>query len=316
MPRRDVKPVGMKRTQQLPSVSFSVGSGAPHPTVRGIDIDWLHESQLVQLNRWRCHESGTGITDERQQHWRVIGFVHAGAYQLHSPRGQALIDPMNVAFLNPHEPYQTSHPCGCGDRGSSMILREDMLREIVAERRPDLADSAADPFTAPSGPCPSRAFIRHRRLMRQLEGREPVEPIAVEEAALAVAAEIVGAALAPGQTAARRRSRSARRDLAEETQLLLGREFRHRVRLADLARAVDTTPYHLCRVFREVCGMPIHRYLTLLRLRGAVEALAQDVKDLSSLALDLGFSSHSHFTESFRREFGFPPSRFRRPGPG
>ena len=30
------------------------------------------------------------------------------------------------------------------------------------------------------------------------------------------------------------------------------------------------------------------------------------------LALDLGFSDHSHFTNAFREEFGAPPSAFRR----
>ena len=34
--------------------------------------------------------------------------------------------------------------------------------------------------------------------------------------------------------------------------------------------------------------------------------------DLTALALDLGFSSHSHFTAAFRRAFGRPPAEFRR----
>jgi len=284
----------------------------PHPSVRGIDIDWLHESRLVQLNRWRCHEAGPGVTSERQQHWRVIGFVHAGAYQLHSPRGKALIDPMTVAFLNPGEPYQTSHPCGCGDHGSSMILRDDVLREIVAEHRPDLAEAAADPFRAASGRCPSTAFLGQRCLLRRLERRESVDPVWVEETALAIAGEVVAAALSSRRSVTRGPARPAHRELAEQTRRHLGREFRRRVRLVELARAVETTPYHLCRVFRQQNGMPVHRYLTLLRLRSAVEALAQGPTDLTRLALDLGFSSHSHFTATFRHEFGFPPSEFRR----
>jgi AraC-like DNA-binding protein len=34
--------------------------------------------------------------------------------------------------------------------------------------------------------------------------------------------------------------------------------------------------------------------------------------DLTALALELGFSSHSHFTDAFRAEFGRAPSRIRR----
>ena len=57
--------------------------------------------------------------------------------------------------------------------------------------------------------------------------------------------------------------------------------------------------------------MPVHRYLSRLRLRTALERLEQGSQDLTALALDLNFSSHSHFTDAFRREFGFTPSNFR-----
>ena len=57
--------------------------------------------------------------------------------------------------------------------------------------------------------------------------------------------------------------------------------------------------------------MPIHRYLTQLRLRSSLERLADGANDLTALALELGFSSHSHFTDAFRREFGHAPSRDR-----
>jgi AraC-like DNA-binding protein len=79
-----------------------------------------------------------------------------------------------------------------------------------------------------------------------------------------------------------------------------------------VARAVHASPFHLARVFRERAGVPIHRYLTRLRLRAAIERLADGADDLTALALDLGFSSHGHFTDTFRREFGRTPSDVRR----
>ena len=44
----------------------------------------------------------------------------------------------------------------------------------------------------------------------------------------------------------------------------------------------------------------------------ALERLAVGADDLTTLALELGFSSHSHFTDAFRREFGRPPSAARK----
>jgi len=59
--------------------------------------------------------------------------------------------------------------------------------------------------------------------------------------------------------------------------------------------------------------MPVWKYVQRLRLQEAALALAEGAEDLSGLALDLGFSSHSHFAQAFRTHFGAPPSHFRRP---
>src|SRR5262249_18771934 len=82
--------------------------------------------------------------------------------------------------------------------------------------------------------------------------------------------------------------------------------------LDDVARAVHTSPFHLARLFGERTGLPVHRYLTQLRLRAALDRLAGGASDLTALALDLGFSSHSHFADAFRREFGRTPSDVRK----
>ena len=62
------------------------------------------------------------------------------------------------------------------------------------------------------------------------------------------------------------------------------------------------------RVFREETGFSLHGYRTQLRLRLALDALAAG-REIGELAHDLGFASHSHFTDSFRRVFGVAPSR-------
>ena len=43
----------------------------------------------------------------------------------------------------------------------------------------------------------------------------------------------------------------------------------------------------------------------------ALERIADPALPLTELALDLGFASHSHFTDTFRRTFGRPPSAVR-----
>jgi AraC family transcriptional activator of tynA and feaB len=55
----------------------------------------------------------------------------------------------------------------------------------------------------------------------------------------------------------------------------------------------------------------LRRYTRRLRARVAAERLSTGARDLTGLGLDLGYADHSHFTNSFRREWGMPPSRFR-----
>ena len=83
------------------------------------------------------------------------------------------------------------------------------------------------------------------------------------------------------------------------------------ISLDDVSRAVHASPFHFARIFQERTGVPVHRYLTRLRLRAALERVAAGESDLTRLALELGFSSHSHFTDAFRREFGRAPSTVR-----
>lgn len=85
-----------------------------------------------------------------------------------------------------------------------------------------------------------------------------------------------------------------------------------RLTLADLAAEVGATPFHLCRSFRAVTGWRLHQFRDQVRVRTALELISRRRGDLTGLALELGYSSHSHFTEAFRRSFGVPPSALTR----
>lgn len=277
--------------------------------VTGIDIAPVFETPLIRLTRWRCRERVCGVTEERQQHWRVFGFVHEGAFELRTPRGGGLIDALHAGIFNPFEPYTTSHPCGLGDHGSGLVLRDDLFLEILARRHPRAAED--ERRLPPSAPCPTTALRRQFDLLRAAGSPQGLDPVAADETAVALAAEIFDGAAEIVPHVRIEPTIARHRDLAESVKTFLGREYRRPLHLGAIAAAVGSTPAHLCRVFRKATGETIHRYLTRLRLRAALEPLLMGVEDLSGLALDLGFSSHSHFTFAFRREFGCTPSRWR-----
>lgn len=109
------------------------------------------------------------------------------------------------------------------------------------------------------------------------------------------------------------RTRQRHRALTEKARLYLEEHYRERLRLANIAGPLGVSPGFLCHVFRRETGFSIHGYQTHLRLARARELiLAGRGDDLTQLALELGFASHGHFTDTFRRKVGLPPSTFRR----
>jgi AraC-like DNA-binding protein len=121
----------------------------------------------------------------------------------------------------------------------------------------------------------------------------------MEEAAALVLAEVAGhlgtRALQTSPAIVDRARRALAEDLGE------------RLTLAELARRVHASPYHLARVFKGATGSTVHGYREGLRLRAAADRAVAGHR-LSEVAADLGFASHSHLTARFRRRFGVPPS--------
>ncbi|HJT18653.1 MAG TPA: helix-turn-helix transcriptional regulator, partial [Thermoanaerobaculia bacterium] len=100
------------------------------------------------------------------------------------------------------------------------------------------------------------------------------------------------------------------RDSVEEVKRVVAAAPQKNISLRQLARSAECSPYELCRRFRRETGMTITQFRHSLRLRTALELLRAH-SDITAIALDLGYASHSHFTAAFRRCFGLTPSQFR-----
>ena len=65
-------------------------------------------------------------------------------------------------------------------------------------------------------------------------------------------------------------------------------------------------------VFRGLVGTSLYDYVLRERLAQALNAVVDGDEDITGIALNAGFASHSHFTARFRRFFGCPPVALRR----
>jgi AraC family transcriptional regulator len=287
------------------------------PTEDPLIFGPLHQGPVVAIHDYRCRACRGGPGAEEHSDSNSIVLMRRGAFCKHFGRRTITADVNQAVFFAQGSTYRVSHPADCGDRGTVFILSPQVLVDIVRELDPSVDDRPDRPFPFVTGPCEPDIFWRHRELSRSLEadGTEPPDPLRADVAALAIVADVLESAFARhGLPRGRRRTGTDadHADRAEAAKTYLASRLCGRVTLDDVARAVHASPFHLARVFRQRTGVPIHRYLTRLRLRAAIERLVDGADDLTAMALELGFSSHSHFADAFRREFGRTPSRVRR----
>jgi AraC-like DNA-binding protein len=113
-----------------------------------------------------------------------------------------------------------------------------------------------------------------------------------------------------GRSAARRATTEAHRELAHAVIERVGRDVAANETLGELAANAYVSPFHMARIFRGTTGVPIHAYRTELRLRASLAPIA-DGERLADVAQQLGFASHAHLTDRFRRAYGMSPVEWR-----
>jgi AraC-like DNA-binding protein len=232
---------------------------------------------------------------------------YRGLFVWHVGGDEVVGDANQVIFVRAGEPYRMSGPLHGGYAETVLTPEPGLLAEIAHVPGRRLAEHPL--FTRRAWraePELQRLGARFRDRARQsVADAARGAGLAAEEAVV----ELLRAALRPVARPAPARGSSVAR-LVRRAKEFLEAELPNRILLADVARAAGASPAHLTSVFRRVEGVPLHRYLTQLRLARALAELPH-ADDLTTLALDLGFSSHSHFTAAFRAAFGSTPSRGR-----
>ncbi|MCK9781626.1 MULTISPECIES: helix-turn-helix domain-containing protein [Enterobacterales] len=83
------------------------------------------------------------------------------------------------------------------------------------------------------------------------------------------------------------------------------------IHLEELAAYSGYSLWHMQKIFKEVTGTSLGKYIRQRRLAGAIHLLRTSERSIFDIALDFGFGSQSHFTYMFRKEYGITPFDFR-----
>lgn len=84
------------------------------------------------------------------------------------------------------------------------------------------------------------------------------------------------------------------------------------IRIEDICKQIHLSPYYFIRMFRESIGMTPHEYLLKIRIEKAAELLRMGSYSIEEVSGLIGFVSPAHFSSTFRKVMGIPPSEYKK----
>jgi AraC-like DNA-binding protein len=273
----------------------------------------LAHTPLVALGEFRCPTDAPQFRGGGPQPCAYVVFPRTPV-KISPYRGRSeLCTPAIASYYNEGDVYDRQAVSDRGDNSDWIAVSRSLVNELVADSD---ASASCSGFSGCFAPIASEDFLAQQRLFRRVGSGPALSALQIEEAVLSLLRRMLADAVGGwtrspvGVRSSRPETERRRQCMVDEARQLIAIRFREEFSLSDLARQVNASPGHLARGFRALTGTTVHDYRMQLRLRAALPLLPDFRNDLSSLALDLGFSSHSHFGEAFRRQFGLTPSDY------
>ncbi|MEO8031990.1 MAG: AraC family transcriptional regulator [Gemmatimonadota bacterium] len=277
------------------------------------DLDQVvFDSPVARAGAFRCRVDDPRFRDSGPIQGHLVAFPRSPVMIRQSGSATILADTRTATIYNLGRSYERMPLSPDGDRSDWFAVSPETALAIAQEHDPLPPDRPETAFRFEYATTEGELYFRQRRLFLRLE-RGAFDQLEAEEEILRLIGAVIqrAAGQPPHWRELSSRGARAHAELVASARTLLATEFTESIDLTTLAQRLGTSPYHLCRVFRRGTGLTLNNYRLDLRLRLAVERLADPRVDLSRLAHDLGFSSHSHFTARLRHWFGAPPSVLR-----
>jgi AraC-like DNA-binding protein len=239
------------------------------------------------VERHRCHS---------------ISYVRKGSFGYHS-RGRShelVAGSFLIGF--PDTEFVCTHDHVCGDECLSFFLGPELV-EAIGAQNPAWQIGTAPPL--------SELMVLGELAQAAADGSSD---IGLDEVGHLIArrfVEVVDGERRRGPTVTAQDRRRA-----VETALWLDAQSHREIGLEDAAGQAGVSAYHFLRLFSRVLGVTPHQYLVRSRLRRAARLLADDDRDVTDIAYDVGFGDLSNFVRTFHRAAGVPPNKFRQAARG
>ncbi|MDK1375455.1 MULTISPECIES: AraC family transcriptional regulator [unclassified Sinorhizobium] len=260
-------------------------------------------TSTVTLRDVVCDGSCRGRSAEECAHSTSLVYPYRGVFMRHVGRSDTVAESNQVLFFNHGEEYRISHPIAGGDACLDVKVSEEVLAELAPP--PQLRSGANVSFRRQRRRIDARAQALVA-LLRHSLGRGIAETLEAETLTLTLIRRSLGEPTSHGAAGT-----YGGRKLVDRAKLVLSADLGRRWTLGEVAKEVGVSPVYLTQLFQQVEAMPLYRYQLRLRLARALDLLGS-YHDLTALGLELGFSSHSHFSSAFKQAYGRTPAEFQR----
>jgi AraC-like DNA-binding protein len=241
----------------------------------------------------------------------LLVFPRTSVTITHVGKEPVVADQNTVMFYNDGQIYSRGQLSEKGDLCEWFYVEPQLVADAIRSFDQHVDDHPFAPFSFSHGPSDATSYLLQRIVVDHILGTEQQDTLLIEETVLHILQRIIGNSYRRRGIVPHQSKNSMERDVVDATQKIVATCFEQNPSLAQIAALLNYSPFHVCRLFRKYTGQSIRQYLNQLRLRASLEYVTQTDIDLTNLALKLGFASHSHFTEAFRKRFGLPPSTIR-----
>ncbi|MFY2559997.1 helix-turn-helix transcriptional regulator [Corallococcus terminator] len=258
----------------------------------------LLESEQFRVLDSRCRHPRAGPAEERGGDPGHLVLLRRGCFSYHRGPRRFVADPCTALLHHPRVDYRVGHPGAEGDDATVIKLAPELFDELWGRRGPDHPELGLS----------AEVHLRHARVCAAL--RDPGGDRLSREETVFALLEVVASDRQRAEAPARG-DRGARRRTVGRVRALLAAQLAANLSLDTVAKEARCSPFHLMRLFQAETGLSLRAYRRQLRVLTALQRLAEGERDLARLALELGFSHHSHLSQSVRQVLGKSPARLR-----
>ncbi|MFT3712879.1 MAG: AraC family transcriptional regulator [Archangium sp.] len=233
--------------------------------------------------------------------WPAISMVTHGVFGFRSSRSTQLLSTGSLLLADPGRSYEVSHEHAGHDTCLVFRFEQETFDRLAGSPKRSSGYFARSVLP----PLPRLDALRH---LAQHRMKARAAPLGLEELGVSLATEVLSLA---GTGTKAKDTPLENTDAIYAALAKLETSYETDVTLLELARVAGLSPFHFLRSFKRVVGVTPYRFLVRRRLRAAVEQLADTNKAVTDIAYDVGFGDLSNFTNTFTREVGCSPGKFR-----